>query len=98
MPGFITAILQALFGSFFKEWFGSREQAAARADLDAAHERAAVGEASNETQQTISDIAAERGDLPDAPADAAELARKLRERAGTVRAADGDDHDKKPVG
>jgi hypothetical protein len=85
--GILAALFEALFGAFFKALFGARETAAARADLDQTHERAGAAEAANETQQTISDIADARANLPPGPATPADLARRMRDRARADRAA-----------
>lgn len=90
---FIAGILEALFSAFFKSWFGARETAASRADLDATHERAGTAEAANETQQAIAETADARANLPPAPDSPADLARRMRERASAVRAAGRGDQD-----
>ena len=83
----LTSLLEALFGAFFTSWFGARETSAARADLDAAHERAGAAEAANETQQAIAEAANARANLPPPPSDAHDLARRMRARAAADRAA-----------
>ncbi len=86
------ALGDALVG-IVREWFGARETRSARVEADRAHERAGAAEAANETQQTISDIANARADLPPGPDSPADLARRMRERAAGDRAAGRGDQD-----
>ncbi len=89
MGAILAGLFEALFGAFLKAFFGAREQAAARVDSDKAHERAGAAEAANETQQTLSEIADARANIPpdlDSPAD---LARRMRARAAADRSAAG---------
>lgn len=84
--GALAAIVKAILEAIF----GARENAAARADNNSAHERAGAAEAGNETQQTIAEIADERSKLPSGPDTPADLARRMRERAAGLRANGGD--------
>jgi hypothetical protein len=87
MTALLIGLLESIFGQAFKALFASVETSRARADLDAAHERAGAAEAANETQQTISDIADERTRLALAPDSPVDLAKRLRDRAQRIRAA-----------
>ena len=86
MLSIALGVFEALFSAFLKAFFSAREQAAARADLDQAHERAGAAEAANETQQAISEIADARSKVNPDTGDPADLARRLRARADAIRA------------
>lgn len=93
----MNALLSAILGAALaalkdiaQAWLSARNARRERVESDAAHERAAVAEAANETRRTITEIADERAALDPSPDDARELARRLRERAAG-RAAGGRD-------
>ena len=77
----IGAILNAVLNAIIKG-FSDRRKDLDRVD---AHERAARSEGESETNDTIADIAAERGDIGDMPDSASSLSSELRRRKTGAR-------------